>query len=303
MQTTSAGVSRRELMLAGAGAAAVALDMSSALAQGSAGPAPAAAPPGRVAVERLDGGVLLIGIDRPEASNLLDAAILTGLGKAYYQLDHDDGLRVGVLYGKGSHFSLGLDGPAFVAAVNAGQFPPKDPDWITPFNVRPPFREKPLVAAVQGGTKLGGHELCLAADIRVAASDAAFGQAEVMRGVFPAGGATVRLVREAGWGNAMRLMLTGEEWGAEEARRLGLVQEVTPPGKQLERAIELARKIAAAAPLGIRATLASAHQALVGEEPALAALTPVFLRLLQSEDRKEFYRAESERRPPVFRGL
>ena len=102
----------------------------------------------------------------------------------------------------------------------------------------------------------------------------------------------------------MRYMLTGEEWGAPEAYRLGLVQEVTPLGKELDRAIDLANKIAAAAPLGVRATLSSSRQALAADEAtALAALQAEFGRLLQSEDAKEFQRALQEGRAPVYRGL
>jgi enoyl-CoA hydratase/carnithine racemase len=100
----------------------------------------------------------------------------------------------------------------------------------------------------------------------------------------------------------MRYMLTGEQWGAEEARGVGLVQDIAAPGQQLDRAIELAQKIATAAPLGVRATLASARQSLVGEAAALAALRAEFLRLLQSEDFKEFQRAIQEGRAPVFQG-
>ena len=102
----------------------------------------------------------------------------------------------------------------------------------------------------------------------------------------------------------MRYMLTGEEWNAEEARRLGLVQEIVPTGKQLDRAIELAEEIAAAAPLGVRATLQSSRQALAAEEAAAyAALTPVRARLAQSEDAKEGQRALQEKRAPVYRGM
>jgi enoyl-CoA hydratase/carnithine racemase len=78
------------------------------------------------------------------------------------------------------------------------------------------------------------HELFLAADVRIAAQDAVFNQGEVTAASFPGGGATIRLMREAGWGNAMRYMLTGDGWNAEEAYRLGLVQELTPPGQQLD---------------------------------------------------------------------
>jgi len=299
-------IARRDLMIAGAGAALLAIGASAsaetAFAQTGSAPAATPAPPaGRVVVERR-GALLLIGIDRPQAQNLLDPPILIGLGKAYYQLEHDDALRVAVLHGLGANFSLGVDLAALAAAQAAGAFPPKDPDFINSFGLRPPFRSKPVVVAVQGGVKYGGHELFLASDIRVAAADTTFSQGEVARGVFPGGGATVRMTREAGWGNAMRYMLTGEEWGADEARRLGLVQEVVPAGTQLDRAIEIAQKIAAAAPLGVRATLASARQGLGSEEAAFGALQAELVRLAQSEDRKEFVRALQEHRQPVYQG-
>jgi enoyl-CoA hydratase len=303
-ETQSAGIPRRDLMIAGAGAV-LALgigSMENAFAQAGPTSVPAqAVPPGTVTVERR-GAMLLVGIDRPQAQNLLDPPILLGLGKAFYELDHDDALRVAVLHGVGPNFSLGADLPALAAAAASGAFPPKEPDFINPFGLRPPFRSKPVVIAVQGGVKYGGHELFLASDIRVAAADSSFSQGEVARGVFPGGGATIRMTREAGWANAMRYMLTGEEWGAEEARRIGLVQEVVPTGKQLDRAVELAQKVAAAAPLGVRATLASSRQALASEGTALAALQAELFRLAQSEDRKEFVRAVQERRQPVFQG-
>ncbi len=179
----------------------------------------------------------------------------------------------------------------------------KDPDYVGVLGLTPPLRSKPLVVAVQGGTQFAGHEYFLAADLRVAASDTVFRQAEVTRGSFPGGGATVRFPREAGWANAMRYMLTGDAWDAAEARRMGLVHEVTEPGKQLDAAFALATKIAAAAPLGVRATLASARQALAAEEAtALAAVQPTFTRLQQTEDFKEFQRAVREGRAPIFRG-
>ena len=305
--TPVSGLGRRDFIF-GAGAAGLGAGLGSAqTALAQAGPGAASTPPaspasaGRVLVERR-GAVLLIGIDRPQAQNRMDPPVIIGLGKAYYQLDHDDELRVAVLHGLGPNFCMGVDLPAFLAGQKAGILPPKDPDYIGPLGLRPPLRTKPVVVAAQGGTQAAGHELFLAADIRIAASDAKFAQPEVTRGIFPGGGATIRMTREAGWGNAMRYMLTGEEWGAEEARRLGLVQEVTPPGKQLDRAIELAEKIAAAAPLGVRATLASAHQLIGGEDAALQALAAEFQRINQSEDAKEGQSAFREGRRPVFHG-
>jgi enoyl-CoA hydratase len=303
------GIDRRDLMAAGLGAVTLAAGISSGQAQTQTQvqptptvPAPTAGA-GKVTVEQR-GPVLLIGMDRPQTRNLIDPAIIIGVGKALYQLEHDDGLRVAVLHGIGPDFSMGIDPPAFIAAVQAGIIPVKDPDFIGILELTPPIRTKPLVVAVQGGTQFAGHEYFLAADIRVAASDTVFRQAEVTRGSFPGGGATVRFSREAGWANAMRYMLTGDTWGAEEAHRMGLVQEVTPPGKQLDVAIELAKKVAAVAPLGVRATLASSRQALAAEETtALAAVQPTFSRLQQTEDFKEFQRARREGRAPVFRGI
>ena len=127
-------IARRDFMIAGAGATALA----------QAGPAPAAPPgpakPGNILVERR-GSVLLIGIERPEAQNRFDAPMLIGLGKAYYRLDHQDELRAAVLYGVGRDFCLGVDRGAFAAAQAAGQLPPKDPDYINPVGLRHPIAQ------------------------------------------------------------------------------------------------------------------------------------------------------------------
>jgi enoyl-CoA hydratase/carnithine racemase len=262
---------------------------------------PPDAKPGSVAIERR-GPLLLIGIDRPWVQNRIDAPVQVGLAKAYYQLEHDDAVRAGVLYGVGSDFSLGLDVRSFLAGTQAGILPPKGPDTINPYQYGPAYRTKPLVVAVQGGVWYGAHELFLAADVRVAATDVVFDQGEAVRGIFPGGGATVRFTREAGWGNAMRYMLTGDTWGAEEALRMGTVQAVTPPGRQLDKAVEIAQRIATLAPLGVRAIMESARQGIAAEEPALAAIRPKFLSLFQTRDFEEVRRAAQEHRRPVFQG-
>ena len=306
-RTSKDGLARRDLIAVGAAAALGAGLAGMADAQVAVhgttapGPVPANAKPGRIVLERR-GDILLIGLDRAAVQNRLDAPMLIGLGKAYYQLDQDDGLRVGVLHALGPDFSMGLDVPAFQAAQAAGILPVKDADYINPFAFAPPFRAKPLVVAVQGGVWYGAHEIFLASDIRVAASDATFSQGEITRGLFPGGGGTVRFPREAGWGNAMRYMLTGDTWGAEEAHRMGLVQEITPVGGQLDRALEIAKKVAACAPIGARAVIASAHQAIASEEPALAAVRGNFVKLFATEDFQEARRALQEGRGPIFHG-
>jgi enoyl-CoA hydratase len=108
-------------------------------------------------------------------------------------------------------------------------------------------------------------------------------------------------VQTAGWGNAMRWLLTGDEFGADEALRIGLVQEVVEPGRQLERAVAIAETIAAQAPLGVQATIASARRA-VAEEEAARALMPALMRIMASDDAREGLMSFLERRAAKFTG-
>ena len=126
---------------------------------------------------------------------------------------------------------------------------------------------------------------------------------EIKRGIYPVGGATTRLPREVGWGNAMRWLLTGDEFGAEEAHRIGFVQEVTDRGAELDRAVAIAEAIAAQAPLGVRATIASARRAREeGERAAEKRLLSDLQPLLASEDAKEGLASFLERRSAKFKG-
>ena len=161
-----------------------------------------------------------------------------------------------------------------------------------------------MIVAAQGYCLTIGIELMLAADINLCASNTRFAQLEVQRGIFPFGGATLRLHQIAGWGNAMRWLLTGDEFDAHDALRLGLVQEVMASEDLLPRAMLLAERIARQAPLGVQATLMSARQArLEGETAAALGLPPLVKKLLNSEDAKEGVRAMIEKRPGVFKGL
>jgi enoyl-CoA hydratase/carnithine racemase len=161
------------------------------------------------------------------------------------------------------------------------------------------------VAAAHGRCLTLGIELLLAADIRIAAADTRFAQIEVLRGIYPFGGATIRLPRQSGWGNAMRWLLTGDEFDAAEAHRIGLIQEVAADADAARaRAVEIAHTIAdRAAPLGIAATLAAAHLARSdGDDAAAAALRPEVTRLFGTADAAEGVRSFVERRPAEFRG-
>lgn len=258
---------------------------------------------GRVSIERR-GHVLLMGLDRVAKLNAFDVAMYQDLAEAYGTLERDPELRCGVLFAHGDHFTAGLDLKELVPRLAERVEPFAFPEGaVDPLQLSDPLLTKPLVIAVQGLVFTIGIELLLAADVRVAASDARFAQLEVQRGLYPFGGATIRFVREAGWGNAMRYLLTGDEFGAQEALRMGLIQEVVEPGRQLNRAAELAERIAAQAPLGVRAVLASARRALTeGEEAAIQRLRPDLEPILRSGDLQEGIRSFHERRRARFTG-
>lgn len=255
-----------------------------------------------VTVERR-GHVLLMGLNRPAKRNAFNLAMIDQLAAAYHELETNDEIRCGVLFAHGDHFTGGLDLAEVGPLVREGRL-----DFSGPGR-RDPWRKDnvwttPLVAAVQGWVMTLAIELLLAADIRIAASDARFAQMEINRGIYAFGGATIRLPRDAGWGDAMRWLLTGEPYDAQEAHRIGLVQEVVEPGRQVERAIELAEAIATkSGPLGVKTTLASAHRArLEGEATAFARLEPDMAELFETEDGREGLQSFIDRREARFTG-
>jgi enoyl-CoA hydratase len=248
------------------------------------------------------GHLLLIGLNRVSKRNAFDPLMYRELARAYGEFEADPDLRCAVVFAHGPHFTGGIDLPQF-----APLFEREDPfageaGEIDPCGMRSHL-SKPLVMAVQGITFTIGIEMLLAADIRIAASDTRFAQLEIARGLYPLGGATFRLAREAGWGNAMRYLLTADEFGAAEALRIGLVQEVTEPGQQLERAVSIAERIAAQAPLGIQATLRSARLGLLeGETTAAAHMRDDMRAILASDDFREGLASFRERRAASFTG-
>ena len=257
----------------------------------------------RVTVER-DGHVLLIGLNRPAKRNAMDLRTIDEFAAAYQLLDEDADLRVGVVFGHGDHFSAGLDlaevGPA-VAEHGPGTL--AGSSGVDPFGVWGRQVSKPVVLALSGLAYTLSIELALASDIVVAADDVRFRQLEIGRGILPFGGATFRAPAQLGWGNAMRFLLTAEEFGAAEALRMGLVQEVVPPGTHIDRARQIATVIAEQAPLGVMATLANARVGRDdGEAAAAAWLEAVLPTILASEDASEGVLSFLERRPGRFVG-
>lgn len=288
-------------LLTGSAVAQSADEIGSQPREATMGDIPASAT-AKITVERR-GEIVLIGIKRPEIQNRLDPEAYLALAKAYYDYDHDPSLRAAVLFGHGPNFSRGIDVDGFKAIASSGG-PPMGDGLIDPLGKKMPGLTKPLIVAVHGDTWNMAHELFLVADVRVAADDTNFGQDENTHGRFPGGGSTVRFPREAGWANAMRYILTGDHWTAREAYRMGTVQEVaTSPQSALDKAIEIASKIAACGPLGIKASLASAHLAVdKAQADALSALDGQRATLYRSQDFQEGRKAEAEGRRPVYHG-
>jgi len=247
--------------------------------------------------------VATITLNRPEALNSLDPESLVELNDAFQRANADAEVRVVILTGTGAKaFCTGSD--------LKKTMPPKEsfaeltfgrPKWLYPFAGME--IDKPTICAVNGYALAGGMELALACDIRIASTNAQFGQSEVRVGSIPAAGGTQRLPRMIGRSDAMMMMLTGNSISAEEALRIGLVSRIVPPGDLIAVAREIALRIAENAPLAVRAV-----KRLVGDGmdmPLFAAIQAeqFALGLLRdSEDRLEGRRAFQEKRKPNYQG-
>jgi enoyl-CoA hydratase len=254
---------------------------------------------GRVRHETV-GHVLKITIDNPSKRNAFVPQMILEMSEALTLLDRDPKLWAGVVCAEGKHFTAGLDMPKFIGPSATAYEEP--PDNVDALQVRKVCR-KPVVTAVQGIVFTIGVELMLAGDIVVASEDARFCQMETRRGIAPFGGGHFRWLMRAGWGDTMYHLMLADEFGAAEAYRMGLVQEVVPVGQQVERAMELAGMIAANAPLGVQVTKMAARRFIeVGETAAAAAIPEIRATVMDTEDAKEGVRSFIERRPAVFRG-
>jgi enoyl-CoA hydratase/carnithine racemase len=233
-----------------------------------------------VLVEQRD-RILIITINRPKAKNAVNAAVSRGLADAMDRLDDDPGLSVGILTGAGGSFCAGMDLKAFAR----GEVPIVEGRGMG-FTERPPT--KPLIAAVEGYALAGGTELALATDLIVASKDASFGIPEVKRGLVAGGGGLLRLPVRIPPAIAMELALTGENFTAERAHALGMVNVLAEPGGALDAAIALAEIIVE--------SRGWSPESMFGEQNKI--LMPVF----SSNDAKEGAIAFAEKRPARWTG-
>jgi enoyl-CoA hydratase len=252
--------------------------------------------------EETEGFVRKIGLNRPEKRNAMNIAFIEQLSAAMARADADDAVRVMLLFAHGKMFTAGLDFMDVFPRLNEAE-KLLSAGGIDPWATHGRARTKPLVVAVHGKCLTLGIELMLAADVSVCSDDATFEQIEIDRGIFPFGGGTARWVQTMGWGNAMQYLLTGDALDAREALRLGLVQRVVAREALMDTALGIANRIAAKAPLAVKATIESARTAVLeGEGAAAVKLLPAILKLVATEDAQEAVTAFLEKRPAVFKG-
>jgi len=258
-------------------------------------------PAGHIRTE-VHGRVFKVIIDNATKKNAFSPEMMAQMSDALTVLHNNDEYWVGVVCAEGSDFTAGLDMPKFFGPKAENEKWGLKDGNIDVFGLANRCR-KPIVTAVQGIVFTIGIEMMLAGDIVVAADDCRFCQMESKRGIAPLGGAHFRFLTRAGWGDAIYHLFLCDEFNAERAHKIGLVQEVVAPGKQIERAMEIAQLIARNAPIGIQVTKEAALKYIEsGERAAIDFLPRIKDRVLNSEDAKEGIQSFVERRAAVFRG-
>ncbi len=242
-------------------------------------------------------GVLQIKIDRPEVLNALNTRVLTLIAQELEHVKTDPSIRAIVLTGNERAFAAGADIHELEDAA-LGDFP--EVERQSAWEIIRSF-PKPLVAAVSGFALGGGCELMMAADIVVASRSAKIGQPEINLGIIPGAGGTQCLTRIVGKSIAMKMNLTGQLIGAEEAMRYGLVSEISEPELYLTRSIELASIIANKSPTAVKAVKTAVLNAYQTDlQQGLLDERSLFLEVITSSDAREGIKAFIEKRPAVF---
>jgi len=244
------------------------------------------------------GKVGLVTLNRPQALNALNSALIEELNDALAKFEADDKIGCIIITGSEKAFAAGADikemsGLTYMEAYRS--------DFITSWDQVSRVR-KPVIAAVAGYALGGGCELAMMCDFILAAENAKFGQPEITLGVMPGAGGTQRLTRFVGKAKAMEMCLTGRMMDAAEAERAGLVSRIVPTGELLEEALKVAEKIAEFSLPALMITKESVNRAY---ETTLAEGVRFERRLFHSmfstQDQKEGMAAFIEKRTPQFR--
>ena len=248
--------------------------------------------------------IFYIGIDRPTKLNGFTPEMFQQMAQAFTEYENNSEALCALVFSHGPHFTAGIDLPKIAPYMKSGNREYLHPKGlIDPLGLKGLIRTKPVVCAVRGITFTYGVELSLACDVTIAADNCRFSQLEVLRGIMPTGGATIRFVQRAGWGNAMKYLLSGMEFNSEEALKMNIVQEVVPADKVFTRAKEISGNIASAAPLAVKETIKSAKIALEqGRESAVSEFDSVQEMLASSNDAKEGVESFKNKQKPNFKG-
>ena len=246
--------------------------------------------------------IAYLTISRPEKLNALNMQTMRELRHAFTRIKEDHDVRVVILTGAGEK--------AFVAGADIGELSRNSPveakEYTHQGQAVLDLMEncgKPVIACINGFALGGGCEIAMACTMRLASENARLGQPEVKLGIIPGYGGTQRLPRLVGKGIAMQMLLAGEMITAQEAHRIGLVNEVLPAGKLLERAAEIAQKIIANAPLAVRYTMEAVNQGMeMTQQAGLFLEATLFSVACATEDKLEGTRAFLEKRPAAFKG-
>lgn len=250
-------------------------------------------------------GIATLTLNRPEKLNALNYAMIDALQQRLDEIEQDDCMRVVILTGAGNAFSAGADIAGFSQSVAAGvstamrEFVGRGQALTRRIENFP----KPIIAAVNGLAFGGGCEVVEACPLAVASDIARFAKPEINLGFPPPFGGTQRLPRHIGRKRALQLILTGELISADEAARIGLVNNVVQAADLMSGAIELAMLIIGKSPLAVRACLASVTRGInLSIDEGLAVEASQFAQVVASQDVREGINAFLERRPASFSG-
>jgi enoyl-CoA hydratase len=269
------------------------------------------------------GPVALITIDRPERRGAMNFEAYSQLANGWRGAAANPAIRVVVITGTGDSYCAGADLKELIPKVAEDiRARAANPEAAPPAEAMGSGRElarindntlavlrdvdypKPIIAAVNGPCVASGMEMLLGTDLRIASPDAVFGLPEVCRGLFASGGSTVRLPRQIPYVHAMDLLLTGRYISAEEALKFGLINEVVARDRLLERAFELAERIAANSPGAVSATKLSVLEGLkTGTPEAFASELEFGNQVFAASDATEGPRAFLEKREPRWEGV
>ena len=250
-------------------------------------------------VERPSDDIVVLRINRPQVRNALNLEVRAGLAEKITQYGAEKAVRCLIVTGSDAAFAAGAD---------IGEMAEADPVEVMSRNVQKYWRAimdcpKPLIAAVEGYALGGGLELALCADIIIAGEGAKLGLPEVKVGILPGAGGTQKLARLVGRHRAMLLIMTGRVFGAAEALGMGVVSDVAPSGQALQRALNVAREIAAMPPISIMQIKEVVNAGLNAPlDTALMLERKAFQLQFATQDQKEGMRAFLEKRKPKFEG-